>query len=85
MIKITYDFCNLEEDIAIGSTFTYNSVITLGLQESFEIFQNSKGKFVEGCMMLDIYTNTIKEVIDALENKIDLHIDNTTSQSDSFA
>lgn len=83
MIKVAYDFNSLEDDIKIGNKYTLNSVITLGFQESFELFQYNREKFVEGCMMLDIHTNTIKEIIDVLESRIDIYIDNTATQTES--
>jgi hypothetical protein len=30
-----------------------------------------KHKFIEKCILLDIYTNTIKEIVDIIEKKVD--------------
>jgi hypothetical protein len=84
LIKVATDFNNVDFDIENSHNCIYNSVITLGYQETFELFQISKGKFVEGCMQLDIHTNTIKEIIDVLEERIDRFIDNTITQSESL-
>ena len=83
MFKIAYDYYNLINDLNKCVDFTYNSVISLGFQTTFSIFQDNRAKFIEGCMVLDIYTNTVKEIIDVLESRMDLSIDNTlTSHSE---
>jgi len=84
IIKISNDCLTLEEDMkeAISgiseSRKTYNLLINLGIQDSFELFINSKTKFIEGCMSLNIYTNTIKEILDLVEVQLDKMIDNVT-------
>ncbi len=82
LIKVASDFNNIEEDLNYSNGYTYNTVITLGYQEAFELFQTSREKFVEGTMILEIHTNTIKEIIDLLEERIDKFIDNTATQSE---
>lgn len=77
MIKISYDFSNLERDLECAKETSNNYVINFGIQEGFEVFIDNKLKFVEGCMLLDIYTNTVKEVLDVIESKVDLFINNT--------
>lgn len=84
LIKVATDFNNVDFDIENSNNYLYNSVVILGYQEAFEIFQTSKERFVEGCMQLDIHTNTIKEIIDVLEERIDNFIDNTITQSESI-
>jgi hypothetical protein len=84
LIKVATDFNNVDFDIENSNNYIYNSVVILGYQEAFELFQISKEKFVEGCMQLDIHTNTIKEIIDVLEERIDTFIDNTITQSESI-
>ena len=83
MIKISNDYMNLNTDLSnlLIHNYTYNSVISLGLQYTFSMFQESKTKFVEGCMSFDIYTNTTKEIIDSLEEYLDIIIDNTVTSS----
>lgn len=77
MIKISYDFNNLERDLENAKEMSNNYVINFGIQESFELFIENKLKFVEGCMLLDIYTNTVKEILDVIESKVDTFINNT--------
>ena len=78
IVKLSTDFDNLEEDISSSDQYSKNYIINYGLQNSFELFMENKQKFIEGCMVLDIYTNTIKELIDLIENKIDKIIDNSS-------
>lgn len=77
LIKISYDFNNLERDLGCAKETSNNYIINFGIQDGFEIFIDNKLKFVEGCMILDIYTNTIKEILDVIESKVDLFINNT--------
>lgn len=77
MIKLSYDFTNLERDLEYAKENSNNYIINFGIQEGFELFIENKLKFVEGCMMLDIYTNTVKEILDVIESKVDLFINNT--------
>lgn len=78
MYKISKDFDNLENDINSCTTSSLNYVINYGLQDAYEQFLLSKQKFIEESMMQDTYTNTIKEIIDILESKVDFIIDNTS-------
>lgn len=77
LIKISYDFNNLERDLENATEISNNFVINYGIQEGFEFFIENKLKFVEGCMLLDIYTNTVKEILDVIESKVDVFINNT--------
>ena len=78
MIKITLDFGNIEENIKISQSSSNNFVVNFGIQHSFENFMQNKEKFISGCIKLNIYTNTIKEIIDLLESKIDDIIEDTS-------
>lgn len=84
VIKICYDFENLENDLENCTNFSTNYVINYGIQESFELFIQNKCKFIENCFLLDIYTTTIKEIIDLYELKIDKFVDNTTPDLKSY-
>lgn len=77
IVKISYDFKNIERDLLFMNSQknTTNFIINFGIQEAFETFFQNKIKFIEGCMNLDIYTNTIKEIIDFFEDDIDIIID----------
>ncbi|AYV78407.1 MAG: hypothetical protein Edafosvirus12_6 [Edafosvirus sp.] len=81
MIKIAYDFEHIDKYLANindNSTTTTNFIINCGIQTSFELFQESKQKFIENAMIHDMYTNTIKEIVDILEAKIDNIIEQTS-------
>jgi len=77
IMKIAYDFHNIDNDLEIAKKSSRNVVINLGIQESFELFDMHKQKYIEKSMILEIHTNTIKEIIDILAARIDNFIDNT--------
>jgi hypothetical protein len=68
--KIAIDFENVENDI--NKNYIYNSVLNNGIQDSFTLFMDLKIEFLEALFKYNLYTHTIKEVLDLLENKIDL-------------
>jgi hypothetical protein len=77
MIKVAYDFKNLENDLINADTTSHNYVINFGIQDAFELFMDSKSKFIEGCIKHDLYSNTMKEVIDVIEYIIDGKLEKT--------
>jgi hypothetical protein len=80
--KICYDFENIITDINYMAEnnnkdkTSNNIVINIGIQESFSLFMETKSIFYEESFKLNIYTHTMKEVIDELENKIDKVLEN---------
>jgi hypothetical protein len=78
--KICYDFESIATDINDMDKDKYKSskniVINIGIQESFALFMETKSIFYEESYKLDVYTHTMKEVIDELENKIDKVLEN---------
>lgn len=83
LYKICIDFENIINDINkvnlkdIDKT-SRNVIINLGIQESFALFMETKSKFYEESFKMEIYTHTMKEVIDELESKIDKCLENCT-------
>lgn len=80
--KICMDFDNIINDINnidfkdnLDKT-SKNILINIGIQESFSLFMETKSKFYEESFKLDIYTHTMKEVIDELETKLDKCLNN---------
>jgi hypothetical protein len=78
--KICYDFENIIKDIDNiniddntnnTNNISNNILINIGIQESFALFMETKSIFYEESFKLEIYTHTMKEVIDELETKID--------------
>ena len=78
MIKIADDFRNIADDLLSENEISYNYLINFGVQESFEIFINNKCGFIQGCYENNIYTNTIKEIIELLEYNLDGIIDKSS-------
>jgi hypothetical protein len=71
IMKIYYDFINIEKDIENASKTTYNLIANIGVKESYILYIENKTLFIEGCCLLDIYSNTTKEILDILEEQID--------------
>lgn len=78
ILKVVQDFANLEIDLEHAKGHTKNIIINNGFQISFEMFIENKQKFIEGCIKQGIYTNTVKEIIDLLEYKLDAVIDKSS-------
>jgi len=76
--KLSNDFNSIEEDICNNDGTTTNYVINMGLEESYELFMESKQKFIQEVMVHDMYTNTIKEIINYIEGKVEAIIDQTS-------
>ena len=78
--KICYDFESIVADIndmdKEKDKTSKNIVINIGIQESFSLFMETKSVFYEESFKLEVYTHTMKEVIDELENKIDRVLEN---------
>jgi geranylgeranyl pyrophosphate synthase len=77
LIKLSTDFKNLERDLNNATTTSTNLIINYGIHECFRLFDDSKIKLLEGCLTLDIYNITIKEVIDHIEKTFDNHLKNS--------
>ncbi len=77
--KLSHDFEHLEDDIRSAKDgVTKNFVVNYGLQNSYEIFMDNKQKFIEHTMGLNIFTTTIKEILNYIESKVDAVIDETS-------
>lgn len=77
--KLSQDFENLDEDIRKAKNgITTNFVVNYGLQNSYEIFMDNKQKFIEHSMGLNIFTSTVKEILNYIEAKVDNVINQTS-------
>lgn len=78
--KICIDFENLEKDLLniLPNHKSKNFVINFGIQESCDIYLKHKQKFIENCMLLKIYSSTIKEILNYVQKKVDTVLDQTT-------
>jgi hypothetical protein len=76
------DFENIEIDLknAYESThkYSFNFVINNGFQKSYEMYNDYKNVFITEANKLDVYTGTIKEMMDYIEEKIDNVINDTS-------
>lgn len=71
IFKIAYDFDNIDNDLEHCQDYTYNIVINKGIKRSVEMFMDSKAILVEGILTLGIWSTTIKEILDLIEQKLD--------------
>lgn len=83
LIKLSHDFKNLERDITHSEGSSYNLIVNCGIHECFGLFDESKIKLLEGCFMLDVYSTTIKEIVDHIEKNFDTYLKNTDLELNS--
>lgn len=83
LIKLSHDFKNLERDISSAETCTYNMIVNCGIHECFAIFNENKLSLLEGCFTLDVYSTTIKEIVDHIERNFDTYLKNTELELNS--
>jgi hypothetical protein len=88
LVKLTYDFSNLENNIKSSGENSYNFVVNYGIHECFKIYDENKVKFLEGCIINDIYSSLIKELMEKIDKTYDKCLKNTElelqSQYSSF-
>lgn len=70
MYKISNDYAKLVGDIYGNEIVSKNYIINHGIQQSYNHYMENKQKFIEKCMTLDIYTNTMKEIVITIDDKI---------------
>jgi hypothetical protein len=83
IIKLSNDFKNIERDILNSDGTSNNLIVNYGIHECFSLFDDSKLKLLEGCLTMDVYSITIKEVIDHIEKRFDLYLKNTDLELNS--
>lgn len=77
ILKIANDFNNLERDMEYSNNFSYNLIINYGIHECFALFIDNKIKLLHGCIAMNIFTSTMKEIVDHVEQKFDDCLKNT--------
>ena len=70
-LKLHDDFKYTVRDMKQGR-FSLNYVINYGIKEAYNELVESKANFIEGAMLLDVNTRTIREIIDIVINDIDI-------------
>jgi hypothetical protein len=80
MYQIALDFINIKRDIKRlkAGGYTFNYVLNCGIQDSYEKFMENKQKFIEEALKLDIFSSTMKEIVDIIEIKVDNIINETS-------
>lgn len=86
MIKLSRDFEKLERDVkyvdSVNNTSS-NIIVNHGIHNCFKLFMESKTKLIEGCLILKIRSDTIKEVIDFIERRFDFYLNNADLELES--
>jgi hypothetical protein len=90
LVKLTHDFYNIENDLNLCCVNgkSYNYVINYGIHECFRLYDENKVKFLEGCIANDLYSTSIKELLEKIDKTYDRCLRNTDlelqSQYSSF-
>jgi hypothetical protein len=74
--KIAHDYTCLVNDIYADEIVSKNYIINHGIQYSYNQYVENKEKFIEKCMMYDIYTNTMKEIVTTIDDMIGSFVNN---------
>jgi len=83
LIKLVFDFYNLENDIKNSKNFSYNYLINYGIHSCFEYFNHNKIIFFEGCMINHLYNSCIKEIIESVDKTYEKCLDNVNLELNS--
>ena len=82
LYKISNDYVNLMDDIIKASinknNISLNYILNNGLQKSYEDYMEYKQKFITYCLTMDVYTGTIKEIVEIFDQNVDKGIDITS-------
>lgn len=77
--QVAHDFLNIERDIRNNKDgISTNYILNYGLQQGYDFFMENKKRFIEDAMTFEIYTSTVKEMINSIEAKVDGVIDETS-------
>jgi hypothetical protein len=78
MYMIYHDLVNMENNLINDTNYTKNYVINYGLVNSYEKFMDNKQKFIEDCMINNIYTHTVREIVEYIDMYVDKIMDTTS-------
>lgn len=70
LLKLHDDFLNIERDIRFGQ-HSLNYVVNYGIKAAYSELTETKVNFIEGSMILNVETNTTKEIIAMIVRNID--------------
>lgn len=78
MCKLSSDFVNIDKNLNESYIYGINYVLNYGLADAYDEYVNNKQLFITEMLSKDMYSSTIKEIIDKLEVEIDNIIDQTS-------
>lgn len=78
--QLALDFENLKKDFEkIGDeNMTFNYIINTGFQKAYEKYMKHKERFIYLSIQSGINSSTVKELVEAIDNKTDDTIENTS-------
>jgi len=78
IIKIDNDFKKFMEDIKNNENkICLNMLVNIGIQKTYNLYLESKSSLIEELIKCKLYSHTIKEIMDKIENNINNVINNT--------
>lgn len=80
--QLAMDFRSIDDDIIEAykseQKFTYNYVVNCGFQKSYQLYQEHMNHFITEANELELYSGTIKELVEMLDDIVDKCLNNTT-------
>jgi hypothetical protein len=80
--QLAMDFKSIDDDIIEAyeseQKFTYNYVLNCGFQNSYQLYQEHMNQFITEVNELELYSGTIKELVEMLDDIVDNCLNNTT-------
>ena len=72
LYQISNDFVSLIDTIQTKSDIiSFNIVVTIGVQRSYELFLSYKESVIKKLLEEDLFSGTMKEIIDVFQDRID--------------
>jgi hypothetical protein len=78
IIKVGIDFKNFMNDINQADKICANMLVNIGIQKTFNLYLENKSLLIESCITNKLYTHTIKEIFDQIDNAVDSIINNSS-------
>jgi len=84
IIKVLHDYDNLYNNL--HSRISYNTIITLGVKKTYNLFMKAKTNFIMCLLKLNLYNNKIiKWIIQEIENKMDEHLEKSNDLDENIS
>jgi len=71
ILKIYNDVNNIEKDLSLNKTESYNIIHCLGIKATYSLFVEHKTKFIEQCLEQKLYSSYLNIIIDYISTEFD--------------